>query len=462
MKKQKKLKIIILCLIIAIIAIGTTVIVISLNNKNGDEQNNTSLENTDLDNNESTNESDFIEIANNKPSKTTTPNIFFTVDSCIKNYLMMLHTKTSDVVLSYLNSDFINEDQINENNIFQKLEQYNNINSYMTVDMYNYIGNGAISYYTKGIIDNRNVYFILALDQTNGTFDIIPITGEKYNNILNGDLSDEVNNDRMISGKEYNFYSMLDFDDQGLAKKYYQEFITLMLASTDETYNFLDEQYRNLRFPTINNFNQYINNNKEKFQTIYKVTSDDGRDEFNSLSDYLQFITENSSAQLTNYAVVDNGESKQYVCLDGYNNYYIFNVKSPGDFTVYLDNHIIDTNSFIEKYDKSSEENKCALNAEKIKDAINTQDYSYIYSKLDNRFKSNKFPSEDNLRLYLQSQLFNATEFEYSKVKKNSEIYEINLIAKDKTGKNTVQKNVTIIMKLLDNRDYTMSFSIEE
>ena len=129
---------------------------------------------------------------------------------------------------------------------------------------------------------------------------------------------------------------------------------------------------------------------------------------------------------------------------------------------MYLDNHIIDTNSFIEKYDKSSEENKCALNAEKIKDAINTQDYSYIYSKLDNRFKSNKFPSEDNLRLYLQRQLFNATEFEYSKVKESSGIYEIYLTAKDKTGKNTVQKNVTIIMKLLDNRDYTMSFSIEE
>mgnify|MGYP000081844256 CR=1 FL=1 len=42
---------------------------------------------------------------------------------------------------------------------------------------------------------------------------------------------------------------------------------------------------------------------------------------------------------------------------------------------------------FIEKYNSANEKTKVGLNIQKVFDAINNEDYEYVYNKLDNTFK---------------------------------------------------------------------------
>ena len=49
------------------------------------------------------------------------------------------------------------------------------------------------------------------------------------------------------------------------------------------------------------------------------------------------------------------------------------------NYEVVLDTYTIDLPEFLEKYNKNSDEIKCGMNIQKLFDAINDEDYSYVY-----------------------------------------------------------------------------------
>lgn len=150
--------------------------------------------------------------------------------------------------------------------------------------------------------------------------------------------------------------------------------------------------------------------------------------------------------------------------------YYIFNVTSAMNYTLFLDTYTVDLPEFIEEYNSASNQKKMALNINKIISAINQKDYEYVYSKLDETFKQNYYNNQESLEAFIKENLFNknkASFQEYSS-EQNLGIYKVRIEKEYQDGeqapegKNAEFQNLNIIMKLGQGTDFVMSFSIGE
>ena len=162
---------------------------------------------------------------------------------------------------------------------------------------------------------------------------------------------------------------------------------------------------------------------------------------------------------MKSYAVNNYNDYTQCVCGNITGNNYIFNAKYPMDYEVYLDTFTVDLPEFIEKYSNASEKNKVLMNIEKVKNALNTNVYGYMYSKLDETFKKNKFPNQNIFVEYMRKNLFALNKFEYTSIKQDGKLYIIEITVTDATAKNNAKRTMNVVMKLNEGTDFVMSFS---
>ena len=217
------------------------------------------------------------------------------------------------------------------------------------------------------------------------------------------------------------------------AKEYMGRFKKITLANTNISYKYLNEEYRDKKFENVNEYNQYIQNNNERIEQAnlskYKVNYED---------DYLEFV-----------------------CIDQNGYYYIFKQYSPLNYDVILDTYTIDSNEFIEKYNSVEDKVKVAMNINKIVTALNDKDYNYIYNKLDETFKNNNFSTSNKLEEYLNNNLFEENDVEYNEFEeKGNNIYTYKIQISNSDNEDET-RNMTIVMKLGEDIDFTMSFSFE-
>lgn len=395
-----------------------------------------------------------------KPNRTSITNLFVTTQECIKSYFSMIKARNSEVLISYLNDNYIKEKNINENNIFEFIGDFKDYNSYRTIEMYDLGGMNYSKYYVKGKIDANDVYFEVGMDSSVETFDIAPISKEEYEKSIIEPVNASESNEKTISKKTYNFYRNAHITNEDLARMYYVDYIKLMFQDTEQAYLMLNEEYRKSKFGNINDFKNYINNNKEFLLSTYNVETADTSN-YNNYSEYYKYVESKSDFKMKNYSVNNYNEYTQCVCGNITGSNWIFNVKYPMDYEVYLDSYTIDLPEFTEKYNKQTQENKIVMNIEKVKAALNTGDYNYVYKKLDETFKKNKFANQQVFEQYMKNSLFVYNIFEYDSVKKEGEIYIANINITDATGKNNTKKSMNIIMKLIEGNNYVMSFSFK-
>jgi len=316
---KKKSKIILIFIIFILIIISILIFMLFKYNK----------EKIDINDNKS--------IISNKSIRfirTSDTNLYYTIDECIKSYFTMIKNNQSEVLISYLNPDYINKNKITVENVLTIVEKYNNYDTYRTSEMYEIENGEYFLYYAKGRIDRNNVYFSVGLDKNKETFEIIPIDEKEYLTRVEENYTTLVANE--ISKRKYNFIRYKGFNDKDIARLYFIDYIKLMLIDPEEAYNMLEDNYKKEKFKSLKNFEDYINENKQKLQASYKVETADST-EYESFSKYYDFKKKYEDYALSDYSVKDNSNTKQYICEDGKNNYYIFNVKHPGDYTVKLD-----------------------------------------------------------------------------------------------------------------------------
>ena len=152
-------------------------------------------------------------------------------------------------------------------------------------------------------------------------------------------------------------------------------------------------------------------------------------------------------------------ENNKYICKNQWNNYYVFNVKGALDYDVMLDIYTVDLEEFTRKYDSSSDENKVAMDVQKIESAINNKDYVFVYNKLDETFKNTNFESYENFEKYMSENFFDINNLKGENISKEGNIYVYKVKITDANNENNT-KDSTIIMKLLEDRNFVMSFSI--
>ena len=223
----------------------------------------------------------------------------------------------------------------------------------------------------------------------------------------------------------------LSITDADWIIKCFNDYKQKITFSPEYFYNKLDEEYREKRFGNEQIFEDYVKNN---YATIY-------------------------SAKMEKYKVTKNNNYTEYIYIDQYGMYYIMRETNPLEYTMLLDTYTIENTEFIEKYDNGNDKTKIELNIGKFIEALNSKDYQYIYSHLDEEFKNNNYKTIEILKNYIKSNFYDKNEIELNKYSEQSGIYAYDLILKNAKNE-TETKSLKVILKLEDNRNFIMSFSI--
>lgn len=306
----------------------------------------------------------------------------------------------------------------------------------------------SINEMKKGSFNNMNIYLIninfdqdetaivIINDNANNTFSILPseylieskIDQENLLNVL------QELNIKTIEKNDNNEVKKLELTDEQICIQYYYDYMDMLKNDVDKLYSKLDKNYREKRFGSLENFRQYVDANKDSL----------------------------SNSTLSKYQINTNGDYIQYICLDENENYYIFNATAVMQYTLFLDTYTVDLPEFTEKYNKASEQEKVALNINKIMTAIDAKDYKYVYSKLADSFKNNYFENEEVLREYLEENLIEESTITYNKFSKEGNLYTYEILMSKGTMSSYEEIKMNIVMQLNEGTDFVMSFSIEE
>lgn len=318
-------------------------------------------------------------------------------------------------------------------NIQEKLGNYKDVHVLIedmfvrdiTITLKLYFVSGTIT--EKGTSKKEKFELVVAVDSNNSTFNIYTSEyAEKYkfkDENKEFDISE-------IEKRTYNKYKRKTVNDEEYAKELLKSYTqSIMYNNIEYSYGKLNEEYKNKRFKEKTEYEKYI---KEKKKNIISATLD-----YYKTNIYEGYI--------------------QYICVDHKENYYVFNEKAIMDYELLLDIYTVDLPEFNEKYEKASNEEKVVLNAQKIVEAFKGKDYRFLYTKLDDTFKKNKYPTIESLEKYLDINFSDNKLIEYDELIKEGQIYIYRSIIKN----NTDNRNFDIIIKLKQDKDFVFSFNIE-
>ena len=393
---------------------------------------------------------------NNQIKEVTNSTNFYTVSNVINQYLDIINSNNSIYYGYDENNNYakiVSDEQIATNVYGLLSENYITVNNITEINVLDYVDSiteEVIFLPTRmNVLERENVqiysvygieytlsntylkdaYFIVTLDRNNYTFSIEPLDNE-YSSI--DDIELQHNNDISIESTSYNTYTETSVSYEDVAKNYIYSYKTLALVKPDMAYNLLDEEYRNQKFGSLENFESYVNDNRQTIQQI----------------------------NLQQYQVNNYDDYIQYVMIDQNNKYYIFNETAVMDYTLMLDTYTIDLPEFTEKYNSGTDQVKVGMNLEKVFSAINDGDYEYVYNKLDSTFRQNNFPTLSDFENYISENLYTSIDVAYGEYQTsgNLHVYEVNIKEKNNENSNTITKN--FIMQLGEGTDFVMSFNV--
>ena len=334
-----------------------------------------------------------------------------------------------EAILAVLDNQYKTENNINIDSISNFIPETTNNTEYIAKSMKCLEGKDINTYLVEGAIyenvtKKEDKSFIVKLDKNNLCFSIYPFENNNNSEIDISEYTSEINLNK------YNTFNYTSISEEDLIKRYFSQFKTEILGNVNEAYNLLDKGYRESKCSTIEEFNELIEKRNIK-------------------SGYIKSFKTNKY-----------GDYTQYICIDQFENYYVFNVTSIMDYTVMLDTYTLDLPSFIEKYDQATDQNKAGMNIEKFMTAINEQDYRYAYNCLATSFKQNNFPTLESFKEYASNTFFKNNTTEYKNVSEEGKyyVYELN-ITDSNDSTNYIEKQ--FIVNLKDNREFELSFELE-
>ena len=435
MKNIKYVAIALIVLLIIIIGVLITINLMQENENTGDKTNEIS-ENSISSNTINTSTQD-------EPND----NVFFTVENCVQTYYKYIYSQyegtnfdtmvegisneeeKKNAILSVLDTTYISENNINTDNVLNLGEGINHYVKFAGTD-YKVVSGQRIDTYAivgklyenmKEISSNG---FIVRLDKENLTFSIEP---DQVDNIDEIQIS---TNETPIEVNNFKIFTYEKLSEDELVTKYFADYKRQVIGNANAAFEMLDDEYREKKFADVTEFGKYISD--RNIQTAFL-----------------------ESYQINNY-----DEYTQYVCLDQYNNYYIFNVSNVMNYKVLLDIYTLDLPEFIERYNRANNGERAGLNLQRAFDAINNKDYEYVYNKLDDTFKENNFPTLNEFEEYITENFYNSNNVTYSNYKSSGGLHMYDATIVDAENEKSSPITKTFIIKLLDGTDFTMSFNV--
>ena len=392
-------------------------------------------------------------------SKVTNIIDYYTVKTCIGKYytdysilfnpeiyyvgvseerLKQEQSDNTQAIYDMLDSQYITEKGITIDNLETNLKEIEVISPYITNMYVNHRTDNMDVYVIEGKIKTnisdagKKFQIILKLDILNKTFSIMPseYVEEEYGNIVEGqNLNIELTDS--IEKNNNNQYIYRTITEEDYMKDLFTELKNELLYDHEAAYNHLNEEYRNKKFATLEEFNNWLASREEEYKNMV----------------------------LAQYQTVQEDGYTQYVLVDQNGKYYIFNETGVMDYTTMLDTYTVDLPEFIEKYNKSTSAEKAGMNMQKVVDALNNKDYSYIYSKLDDTYKTNNFGNVEIFEEYIENNLYTSVNVEYSNYNSSGDLHMYDVTFKDKNNENSEPITKKFIIKLLDGTDFILSFN---
>lgn len=330
------------------------------------------------------------------------------------------------IIFDKLNNSFIKDNEITQNNAYQKLVSIVGSN-YTIDDMYIIDGENIKNFYVYAENQNNDkLLYNVILDVDNMTYSIKLLQYADYTRLSKDD-------DVGIEKNSNNVFEYSKTTDEQMSKNYFYDFKNLIVNNSQYAYDKFDDEYSKKRFGSISEFQEYINNNKNE---LYNLT-------------------------IKKYSVNITNEYTEYICQDQYGRNYIFKVTNVMDYTVQLDTYTIPTEKFKTEYDKAESEKKVQMNIDKFIQMVNRHDYKTSYNCIADGFKNNYFDTQDKFENYIKNAFFEYNNFEFVNIEqKGNNLYTCTVTLTDLTGNSNDTKKITIIMQLNDNYDFKMSFSV--
>lgn len=420
---MKKVKKIIISLLVLLIILSIILIVLIKQNSNIDENLlvNNELSNTKVYAGNSVKENNIYTI--------------LAIDNVIQSVIDYAKGNDKQALYNITETNYIKRNNISTDNV---IAIYENIEKYYIQEMYVFETSTMSEYYTYGFIlkENNdkpeNYYFKVCKDSSNSTFSVSPLKIDEYNKAKEGEINKTEN--ESIKSNSYNKYNYNLYSGKDVAEKYINDFIFKMKYIPDVAFGTLDEEYRNKKFSNIDEFKSYIKNNSERFDDFI-------------IRSYGREATEN----ITNYEVED---------INNY--YYKIKASSGMDYTIILDDYTVESNEYVQKYNSSSDSTKIATCINKFFKLIDSKEYKSAYAYLDDTFKQKNFDTVSKFETYAKQNFFNNNTVTISSAEKVGDIYSCKVQIKSGVSVAAMSKDITVIIKLKENTDFVMSFSINK
>lgn len=438
MDKVKKL-IILLSIIIVIVLIIFLIIRIKINHTGSDFQ---EIESEKIANYE----------AENKLVREKNRNKYFAVEEIYNSFLDANLYQNYEYVYNMLDENYIKNNNINKENVFSKINIFNIDNlgdyqadmmkiSFNVDDVYCIEKSANITiYFVYGnIVDkiknqNEQYNLMVEMDSKNQTFYILPQEYMEENNYIDSTKIVECNiSIDEIKENDYNTFQFNNIDDITIMNRYLSKYQNLIVDNLEKSYDFLDEEYKKVKFNNYSMYKKYVEDN---MKDILSIT-------------------------IVKYKINEKEDSNEYIFIDQFDNYYVLKENAIMDYKIMLDTYTLATQEFIDQYESGNIQTKIGMNVDKIIRALNIHDYNYIYNKLDDNFKNNNFDTIEKFEEYMKTNYPDRYNVQYYKFKEELGVYEqsIDLIPKDNS--NIEETSMNIIMKLKENTDFVMSFNIK-
>ena len=443
-------KVIIVLTVIVIVIITTLTILININ-KSEKEDNDLNNSGSLIDKIDVEGSSDIISNTTgedknyNQIERDNSISTYYQLYDYLKQYFNNIKEKKSADLYYIADNTYLEENKLTENNIITFLSKYNNVEKIEINDVYvKKESNLKEVYFIKISVNSSEIlYFIYAVDNypieelyEASRYSFNMCTEEEYTNYINGK---EEYKSILIKNNGHNSVSFSKLYDEYIAIRYFIDFNSKKSKNTKEAYNLLSSEYREKKFTNYDEFLKYINTN-ELTNSAKKIMSK----ELNK-----------------GYATI------QEVITDQNNNKFIINFDYK-QYEIMLDDYTILSDKDKAQYNELSSEEKVGKNIERFIDMINDRDYYQAYSKLSKQFKESKFKDQSSFEEYIKENIFQKNDkvnmvLDRQEVEANGEVY----VVKARLSGFAVTKydnvgdvGLTVIMKLLNNYDYELSFSV--
>lgn len=307
--------------------------------------------------------------------------------------------------------------------------------------------------YKQRLSSNLNIYVIYYRVEKNSTnslnstiwikvndkdkdFSIYPYEYLKLNNYLNLKENDTINisTTKNINKDKKNTYNDdISYGTKDCMNELFKRYKFDLVLDLEHLYNSLNEEYKNIKFPTFEEFQSFVNENENDL--------------------YLDSIN--------TYNVTDYGQSIEYKGTGGTNRTYVFNIINLMDYRLSFDDYeIVQSEEF---YDKFLPQAKARYCIDRIVKAINNNDYEFIYSKLNPIQKNNYFENIDELESFIEEKFYEENSYEINEeyLIISDDVYQFDVKMTDKTGNSNSARNYTMTVTLKENADFTISIVLK-